>query len=359
MIRYPIPMVPGPVSVPEPVLAAAAVDYPSGDLEAEFLELYRHARQGLQALMETRNDVVIHTGEGMLVLWGAMKSVLRPGDRVLSLVTGVFGQGFADMARGLGCNVEVFELPHDATLGDIEPLVEIARRFQPRMITAVHCETPSGTLNPIERLGEVKRQCGDGLLLVDAVASIAGARVAVDDWEVDLCLGGAQKCLSAPPSMSFLSVSDAAWDAVGYVKYAGYDALLPFRHVLDDGWFPYTPNWQGLACLDTAVNLVLQEGLDRCIQRHDDVAAHCRRELARLGYRLFPRPDARPSPTVTTVYLPQQREWREFDTDLRRAGLAVGGGLGPLAGRVFRLGHMGSQAQRGIVDRALAVLAKV
>jgi aspartate aminotransferase-like enzyme len=143
------------------------------------------------------------------------------------------------------------------------------------------------------------------------------------------------------------------------VNYQGYDALLPFRNVVTDGFFPYTPNWQGLACLDRAVDIVLEEGLRVCIQRHADVAAHCRRRLDRLGYRLFPRETACPSPTVTTVYLPDTHGWREFDALLRRQGLVVGGGLGPLEGKVFRLGHMGTQADMELVDRALDVLAAV
>ncbi|NTU76122.1 MAG: alanine--glyoxylate aminotransferase family protein, partial [Anaerolineaceae bacterium] len=111
MITYPIPMVPGPVSVPAEVLAAYQTNYGSADLEPEFLELYRQTSSNLQKLMATRNDVIIQSGEGMLALWGALKSCIKPGDRVLSIATGVFGYGIADIAYSLRADVKTIDIP--------------------------------------------------------------------------------------------------------------------------------------------------------------------------------------------------------------------------------------------------------
>ena len=117
--RHAIPMLPGPVSVPGEVLAAMQHDYPSGDMEAAFFELYADTGQALAGLMGTRNDVVIMTGEGMLALWAALKSCLKPGDKALAAVTGIFGEGLGDMAAGLGCEVRKYRLGYNETLGDL------------------------------------------------------------------------------------------------------------------------------------------------------------------------------------------------------------------------------------------------
>jgi aspartate aminotransferase-like enzyme len=352
---YPIPMLPGPVSVPDEVLAAMQHDYPSGDLEAEFLELYQNTGQVLAELMGTRNDVVVMSGEGMLALWAALKSCLKPGDRVLAAVTGIFGDGLGDMAAGLGCEVRKFRLAYNETLGDLSPLETMLEDFSPHMILAVHCETPSGTLNPLESLGALARRHG-GLFCVDAVSSIGGVEVLADAWGIDLLLGGSQKCLSAPPSMSFLSVSPAAWERIEQVGYQGYDALAPWRVVNGEYACPYTPYWHGTAALYAGARLILSEGKERVFARHDEVARQCRDGLRELGVELWPAPGGVPSPTVTAALTPAGMPWREWQTRLRAKGLAVGGNFGPLAGKVFRLGHMGSQAKRELVAAALAVL---
>jgi aspartate aminotransferase-like enzyme len=356
MITYPIPMVPGPVRVPAAVLACYQVNYGSGDLEPDFLELYNLAESNLQQLLSTRSAVAIQTGEGMIALWGALKSCLLPGDRVLSLSTGLFGSGIAEMARGLGAEVKLLEFGSDQTFSDWPAIEQAIAEFKPKMITAVHCETPSGTLNPLERLGQLKQQYGVPLLYVDAVASIGGVPVLTDDWHIDLLLGGARKALSAPPGMAFVAVSPAAWEIIEQVNYSGYDALKPFKTAQQQAYFPYTPYWHGLAALNQAVELLLGEGMQNVYARHDHAAAFCRKALQSLGFTLFPAPSAVQSPTVTAVRVPSGFSWDVFNRHLRSRGLVVGANYGPLAGKVFRLGHMGTQADLALVKQALDIL---
>ncbi|MGA8280988.1 MAG: aminotransferase class V-fold PLP-dependent enzyme [Desulfobacterales bacterium] len=359
MEKYPIPMVPGPVSLPRAVIEALTADYGSADLETEFFDLYDRTVAGLQRIMATAESVAIQSGEGMVVLWSALKSCLTPGDRVLSVATGLFGHGIADMAAAVGAEVRKVSLPDDQTISDTREIEQAIAAFKPKMMTVVHCETPSGTLNPIADLGRLKKEHGVPLLYVDAVSSIGGVSVLTDAWHIDLCLGGAQKCLSAPPDMAFLSVSQNAWEIVERVNYAGYDALKPFRHVQKMRFFPYTPNWHGLAALHAGAKMILTEGLANVFERHALVADDCRRRLEDIGLTLFPAPGAVPSPTVTAVYLPAAMSWSDFDTAARKRGLVVGGNYGQLAGKVFRIGHMGSQADKKLVQRALDVIADV
>lgn len=359
MKTYPIPMVPGPVTVHPDVLAAYQVDYGSGDLEPEFLDLYNQTEQNLQQIMATCNQVAILTGEGMLALWGALKSCLRPHDRVLALATGVFGYGIGDLARAVGADVETVGFGYDETLHDWDRIEAAISRHRPVMITAVHCETPSGTLNPMQYLGELKRKYQIPLLYVDAVASIGGAPVLTDEWGIDLCLGGSQKVLSVPPDMCFLSISETAWEIIEKVDYPGYDALKPFRSAQKNFAFPYTPNWHGLAALNVSTNLILKEGLEHSYARHEQVARLCRDRLAQLGLEILPVKDAVPSPTVTAVKVPESISWKELDIRFRKNGLVVGGSYGPLADKVFRLGHMGMQADANLVNQALDVIRGV
>jgi len=357
MQTYPIPMVPGPVVVPEAIRKVYLEPYGSGDLETEFVELYTRTQRRLKAIFGTRDDIVIQSGEGMLALWSALKSCLVPGDRMLAVATGVFGYGIGEMAQSIGADVKIVGFSYDETINDMARIEAAIAEFKPRMITAVHCETPSGTLNPLEELGRLKHAYRVPLFYVDTVAAAGGVPVLADDWHIDLCLGGSQKCLSAPPDMSFLSVSPRAWEIIDAVGYVGYDALKPFQHAVENRFYPYTPSWQGVAALYTAAGLLLDEGLENSFNRHDAVARFCRQRLVDMGVELFPAPGAIPSPTVTAAVIPEGLTWDAWDRRLRKQGLVVAGSYGPLAEKVFRLGHMGTQADRVLVNQALEVIA--
>jgi aspartate aminotransferase-like enzyme len=357
MQHYPIPLVPGPVSIPEEVLAAYQVDYGSADLEDDFFRLYARCERDLQTVLDTTAQVTIQSGEGMLALWGALKSVLRPGDRVLAVATGIFGYGIGAMARQLGAEVEVVGFDHDQAI-DPQPVWETAQRFRPRLVTAVHCETPSGVLNPLDVVGAICRDV-DALYYVDFVASAGGAPVEVDSCRIDLGLAGSQKVFSLMPDLAMVTVSERAWAAVEETGYTGYDALKPWRTALGDHYFPYTHNWHALAGLAVALELLLDEGLEEAYTRHAGVAAYCRQRLQGMGMRLFPADEAFSSPTVTAAYVPDNWTWDALDAVLRMNGMVVGGNYGELAGKVFRIGHMGSQASLKLVRRGMDMLEMV
>ena len=357
MTYAPIPMIPGPVALHPRVLAVMGQDVGTGHVEEDFAPLYAATSRNVGRIMGTRNDVALMTGEGMLALWAGLKSCLRPGDAVVSVGTGVFGDGIGQMAATLGCKVTPVSLPYNTTLDDLGPVEEAIRSVRPVMLTAVHCETPSGTLNPLAALGALKHQLGVPLFYVDAVASLGGARVEADAWHVDLLLGGTQKCLSAPPSLSMVGVSPAAWEIIEAVDYKGYDALKPFRTVLRDKFCPYTPYWHGLAALHEATNVLLDEGLDAVFARHEAVAVQCRAGLAALGIPLWTAPEAVNSPTVTAAMVPSGLNFAMWNARLRARGLVCSGSFGPMADKVFRLGHMGTQAHGPLMERALEAVA--
>jgi aspartate aminotransferase-like enzyme len=359
METYPLSMVPGPVSVPDEIRRVYQTNYGSGDLEPEFFELYANTEANLKIIFGTENSVVIQSGEAMLTLWGALKSCLRPADRVLAIGTGVFGRGIGEMAASIGAQVKAVNWDDNETIGDFNRIDTAIKIFKPKMITVVHCETPSGTLNPLTELGKLKKDRQVPLLYVDAVSSIGGVPVNNDRHHIDLCLGGSQKCLSVPPGTCFLSVSDTAWDIIEQVDYAGYDALKPFRFAQKRKFFPYTPDWHGIAGLNAGALRIMNEGLTECFKRHQRVAAFCRNQLVRMGLTLFPAKHAVPSPSVTAVNIPSNLSWPEFNGRLRKHGLVVGGSLGSMENKVFRLGHMGSQADMELVKKSLMIIEEV
>lgn len=357
MEKYAIPLVPGPVEIAPEVLAAYNQNYGSSDLEEEFFELYRTCEAGLKRLLGTENSVPILLGEGMLALWGAMKSVIRPGDKVLAVATGLFGYGFGDMARDLGAEVEVVGFGYDE-VADPNRVRDVAREFRPKLVTAVHCETPSGTLNPLKEIGEICREI-DALYYVDFVASAGGAPVEVDQNQIDLGLLGSQKVLSLMPDLSMVSISPRAWEVIEAVNYVGYDALAPWKDAIDKQYMPYTHSWHALAGLKVALDLLFAEGLDAAYKRHAEVAQFCRDRMRAMGIELFVKDERFAAPTVTAAKVPAGWEWPEFDRALRAEGLVVGGNYGPLAGKVFRIGHMGTQANQELVARGMDVLEGV
>lgn len=357
METYEVGLVPGPISIPSELREVFQVDYGSSDLEEEFFNLYEKCESYLRQILATRNRVAIQSGEGMLALWSGLKSVLRPGDKVLAVANGVFGYGIGDMARQLGMKVEVVGFGYD-DVPEPQQVREVALTFGPRLVTAVHCETPSGTLAPLKEIGEICREI-EALFYVDFVSSGGGVEVRVDDWFIDLGLLGSQKVLSLPPDLAIVTVSERAWSAVEEIGYVGYDALAPWRGGIDEQHLPYTHNWHAMAALHLATKMILQEGLSAVFSRHARVAAYCRSRLKEMGIELFPLKEQFCSPTVTAAKVPAAWTWPDLDRALRERGMVVGGSYGPLAGRVFRLGHMGNQARQELVEKGMNILQEV
>ena len=171
---------------------------------------------------------------------------------------------------------------------------------------------------------------------------------------------GSQKVLSCMSDLAMVSVSPRAWEVIERVNYPGYDALAPWRTAVGDRYLPYTHNWHALAGLRIAIEkLIYREGVEASITRHTRVAECCVERLARLGVEIWPVSTAYSAPTVTAAGMPEGWKWTDLDRKLREHGMAVGGSYGPLAGNVFRIGHMGTQANLALLTRGLDVLEEV
>ena len=357
MNKYEIGLVPGPVNIPPEVRKAYLEEFGSADLEEEFFKLYESNEHILQQILGTKNKIAIMSGEAMSILWGALNSTAERGGKLLCVANGLFSLGFGEMGKEIGLNVETLDFGLNG-IPDFNKVREAAHRYLPNIITAVHCETPSGTLSPLYELGYISEEVG-AMLIVDFVASGCGCPVNVDENKIDIGLLGSQKVLSMPPHLSIATVSDRAWRRISAVNYAGYDALKPWRDGIQNRYLPYTHDWHAMNALSVSLDLIMREGIENVYDRHRRAAKACRDGIKALGLELFPQNEDICSPTVTAVNVPKDTNWETLNNKLRSEGVVLGGNYGPLAGKVFRFGHMGAQAQEELVKKAILALKKV
>ena len=360
MEQYKIGLVPGPVGIPEKTLRAWDINYGSSDLETEFFDLYKQNQSLTQKLLHTNNSIIITSGEAMSILWAALKCTLNPGEKLLAVSSGLFGEGFADMAESFGAKAEICAFPFDE-IPDPQKVYEHTKKFRPKIITAVHCETPSGTLtNCLDDLGKIAHEF-EALFVVDFVSSAGGTKLNVDESQIDIGLLGSQKVLSMTPSISISSISQRAWEIIENVNYSGYESYLGWRKVPEIKYMPYTHDWHSMKALNISLENIISEGIDNSISRHEKTAKLCRDMGRNMGLKLFPKNEDFCSPTVTTFYIPEKfiDKWPEFDCALREKGLFVGGNYGTLSGKTFRIGHMGSQADMNLVESGMKIISEV
>ena len=348
---------PGPTAVPPEVREAMAQPQPNSAVQPEFAERYDRLCRNLQQVYDTDHDVVVPGGEGILGLEAAIASLVAPGDRVLCISNGIYGDGFADFVTDYDGVAELVSADYDAgyDLDAIEAALADAEESDDpfKLATLVHCETPTGTLNDLSPVLDLIAEY-DVLSVVDAVSSLGGTPVPTD--RIDVCLGASQKCFSAPPGLTTAAVSDRAWAAMEERDPTSlYTNFLPWRDTSDG--FPYTHLDANVAALDVAVQRVLDEGIAAVQDRHERAAEQCRQRGQELGLTLYPN-EGRASPTVTAFHMPGEaqdvRQRVEADHDI-----VLATSLGGLADDILRVGHMGYNADVEKVDRVMDAIGDV
>jgi aspartate aminotransferase-like enzyme len=341
-------MTPGPTMVDERVRAALAQPATNPDLDPDFATMYRDLCDRLAKIIGTRDDVLILSGEGLLGLEAAVCSVVEPGMKVLCVANGHFGEGFGRFVEIYGGHPVYLRGAYDHAIGAEDVEAVLKEHPDVRVATIVHCETPSGLLNPVAEIVEPLKARGI-ISIVDAVSSLGGEPFHADDWGVDIVLGGSQKVLSAPPGLAFLSVSSQAWEMITNRKTpiaSYYCSLLPWRDMwVKSGVFPYTPSISDIYALDEAVSLLLEEGLEQSYARHFRMAEATRATLRAAGMDIYPQPGAEAN-TVTAFRIPagvddalfRKRLWDD-------EGVMIAGSWGALAGKIWRIGHMGANCR--------------
>ena len=356
-------LIPGPVSVSDAVQGALGgpVRAHYGD---DWVVLHRRLTASLARLFETDGDVLLLFGPGTAALEASFASPLARGDEILVASNGLFGERLVDVAGAVGLTV------HRVGGDGFEPIeperLAAAARAHPaaRAFAVVHHETSVGLINPVRELCAEARRHGL-LTIVDAVASFGGIPLEVDAWGVDLCVAVGNKCLGGPVGVAPVAVGPRVWEAVddGRPKSAGwYLNLATWRRFAREwgSWHP-TPTTiptNAMEALDTAVAEVMARGPREHQARFVAAAARVREGLRELGFEMIIR-DGHASPVTTAVWALAGMDVDDYMGWLRREhGLRLGGGLGDLAGRSFRVGHMGRAADPEVIDAYLRATAE-
>ena len=332
-------MAPGPTPVPPEVLAAGAepVLHHRGP---DFRAAMHRCLERLRLVLQTENDVLLFTASGSGAFESAIVNLLSPGERVLAVSAGEFGERWARIAAAYGADVQDLRYAwgETPTAEDVRARVE---ETGAEVVFLVHSETSTGVVADVQPLAQAARAAG-AIAVVDAVSSLGAVPLETDAWELDVVVSGSQKALMTPPGLSLAAVSRTAWERCARTTtprfYFDWEKL---RASLETGTTPFTPAVSLVASLDVALGLLLEEGLDAAFARHAALGRACREGAKAMGLELF-SPDEERSAVVTAILTPEGVDARELVLALRdRFGITVAGGHGELGSRMFRIGHIG------------------
>lgn len=349
---------PGPSPTSAAVRQAQALPL-LGHLDPDFLALMQRVQAGLRTLFGTENEFTLPiSGTGSAGMEAMLVNLIEPGDRIVVGVHGVFGQRMAATARKLGA--DVVEVTADfGTPLDEEAFERAVAAGPTRLCAVVHAETSTGVLQPLGRIAAAAR-AASALLLVDCVTSLGGAELAFDELGVDAAFSGTQKCLSAPPGLSPFTLSPRALERIAArrapVPSFYFDSKLLVGYFGASRVYHHTAPISMVYALAAALDEIEREGMPARAARHRQAGASLANGLEALGLSCLVPASLR-TPMLTTVRLPDGVDDARLRGHLRAAHrIEIGAGLGPLAGRVVRIGLMGHGARRENVARVLAAL---
>ena len=351
-------MGPGPSAISPSVLSALAAPT-VGHLDPSFLQIMDEMQGMLRQVFRTSNELTLAvSGTGSAGMEACVVNLIEPGDRMLVGVNGVFGGRMQDVARRAGAEVTLVERPFGETFS-VDELAAAVAEHRPKVVGIVHAETSTGALQPLEQLADVVHDAG-GLLLVDCVTSLGGLPVEVDQWGLDAVYSGTQKCLSCPPGLSPVTFSPRAVEAMEARKAPVASWYLDMSMVRSY-WgaqraYHHTAPINMNYALHESLRLVLEEGLEQRFARHEQNHRALKAGLKALGIE-YSVPEGRQLPMLNSVWIPEGVDDGATRTRLlEQFGIEIGGGLGPLKGRTWRIGLMGEASRQKNVLLFLAAL---
>ena len=332
-------LTPGPTAVPPEVLAALArpvIHHRSPD----FAEVFALAQERLRAVFRTERDVLVFTASGTGAFESAVVNLLSPGERVLAVSQGEFGERWQALAAAFGCEVVPLTYAWGGTpkADDLRVALE---QSGARTVFIVHSETSTGVVCDLEPLLAVCAELG-ALSIVDAVSSLGAVPLETDSWGADVVVTGSQKALMTPPGLAFAAVSDAAWERTATATLPRfYWDWQRQRTVQEKGSTPFTPATSTVVALVEALGLVLAGGLEAAFARHRALGRACRAGIKAMGLELY-SPDDDSAAVLTGALTPEGVDAVALRLALRdRHGITIAGGHGDLVSRLFRIGHIG------------------
>lgn len=332
-------MIPGPTPVPPAVVGAMSRPM-IGHRTDDFADMHRRIVERLQVVFQTKNDIFVLTHSGTGGMETAIANTVSPGDRVLALVTGNFGERFAKIAREYGADVDEVSFDWGKCV-DLKKVGEKLAAGSYKVVLATQNETSTGVVNDIAGIGALVGKT-PALLLVDGVSGVGGIEIKMDQWNVDVLVTASQKAMMLPPGLAMVAVSPKAWEVVKNNRSPRFYLSLPAAKKSYEKWnTAYTPGVSLFAGLDAALEMMMNEGMDNVYARHKTMAAAARAAVRALGLELLAR-DEWASPVITAVKSPEGVNGDDIRKVLKKEfGVTFAGGQGILAGKIFRIAHMG------------------
>ncbi|MEA4971566.1 MAG: alanine--glyoxylate aminotransferase family protein [Candidatus Metalachnospira sp.] len=350
-------MTPGPTQVRDNVRSARSLLTTNPDIDPEFAEYYKDTCDMIGETIHSTGNIYIMSGEGILGLEAACASLTETGDRVLVIDNGIFGKGFGDFVKIYGGIPIYYTKSYRKPINPEELREYLKTNHNFKYATIVHCDTPSGMLNDVKEICPILNEYGI-LTVVDSVSASFGVPLYVDASKIDICCMGSQKVLSAPPGLTMLSVSNSAITAMEKRKTpiaSFYCNILTFKNYYVQKWFPYTMPISDIMGLNKAVKNVLYD--KNIIKRHHVIAEATRKAVTSAGLSLYA--DGGYSDTVTVINVPQSLSDKQILNTMRdEYNILIAGCFDILSGKVFRIGHMGENANVKDVAETLFALDK-
>lgn len=332
-------MIPGPTPVPDSVLSKMAMPM-INHRGKEFAQILKDVTEKMKKVYLTKGDVILLTASGSGGMESAVVNFLSPGDKAIFCVTGAFGDRWAKMGKVYGADVIRIETPVGE--GVTPEIIEdnLKKNSGVKAVYVTHNETSTTITNDLSKIGEIAHKYG-AIVAVDAVSSLGAIELRMDEWQLDVVVTASQKALMTPPGLAFVAVSERGWELHKSAKMPRfYFDLGEAKRMAENGETPFTPAVSQVFAIDTALDLLLSEGLENSWNRHKLLGKAVREGVKALGLKLLAKEEFA-SNAVTGVYPPEGVPADDLRRKVKARGVTLAGGQGALKGKIFRIGHIG------------------
>lgn len=352
-------MIPGPTPVPQSVLLDMAKE-PIGHRSSEFSKILEKVYSNLKLIFETKNDVFVYTSSGTGAMEAAISNLVNEGDKVLSLVIGNFGERWAKIAKAFGADVETISMPYGQAINpkDLKERLDKDVNKEIKLITITHNETATGVTNDLKTLCQIIKDHG-ALSVVDGVTSVCAMPLKMDEWGVDVLVSGSQKGFMIPPGLAFLSASEKAFEVHKQCKRSGfYFNWDAYKKSVNANSTPYTPAVNLFVALNTALEMILKEGLENMQARHKKHSCALRAAIKAIGLKPFVEDESIASCAITSILPPNGISVPDIRSTLKNDfDIVVANGQNDLKDKIFRMGTLGFVCDRDVLASISALEA--
>jgi len=352
-------MIPGPTPVPENVLKAMS-KHPIGHRSKEFQAIVNSTTKKLKWLHQTNNDVLTITASGTAAMEAGIINTLSHGDKVLCGENGKFGQRWVKVAKAYGLQVEVISAKWGEALNpeDFKKALLADTNKSIKAVILTHSETSTGVINDLESISKHVKAHATAITIADCVTSLGACNVPMDEWGVDVIASGSQKGYMIPPGLSFVAMSQRAWDArksSNLPKF--YLDLNPYQKTLNNDSNPFTPAVNLYFALEAALNMMQEEGLESIFERHTRHRLATQAGMKAMGLNLFAANQDIGSPAITAV-APEHIDAEKLRKTVKdKFDILLAGGQDHLKGKIFRIGHLGFVSDRDVLTAVASIEA--